>query len=432
MLLLLGGAQAVAGDYKAAEQTYAEALAIDPQNPDVLFSAGTNHLLLGDNQAAADNFATLTALRPAMMKAHYYLGVAYDGLGTKEKAQAAFAEAARLGEQISPPPLDLAFAYEELGRTDDAIAIYLQQLAAQERPELHAFLGALYADKGANELAKQEYRRALEQDPQLSLPHFSLANLAFVESDWQAAAAEYEAYLEAGESASVHNYAAQAYQQLGDWAAALRHLQAAVRLDPTDAGLALRAANVANWLNRLDEAEAAAEQALRLRPADPAIYLTRGQLAYKRCDIAQAAVDLERSVAISPTVAIYTGSLGGYYAALGQNEKVQPLAEQLQARPAADYVAHWLAGSLLTLSDRAAAIAEYQAALGAPGVPPLIAAAIHVAAGHQEVLSGTLDAARAEFEAAVRLAPDYIDAEIWLGDLAWMQGDAAGAPAHGF
>ena len=103
--------------------------------------------------------------------------------------------------------------------------------------------------------------------------------------------------------------------------------------------------------------------------------------------------DLERSAAISPTVAIYTGSLGGYYAAQGQDEKVKPLVEQLQAAPQSDYVAHWLAGSLLTLHDRAAAIAELQAALEAPGVPPLIAAAIHIAVGHQEVLSGTVTAA---------------------------------------
>ncbi len=429
VLLLLGGAQAVAGDYKAAERTYAEALAVDPQNPDVLFSAGTNHLLLEDNQAAADNLTAFVALRPDM-KGQYYLGVAYNALGEKEKAQAAFAEAARLGEQISPAPLDLAFAYVELGRTDDAIAIYLQQLAAQETPEVHAYLGALYAEKGATDLARQEYQRALELDPDQSLAHFSLANLAYAAGDWQTAAAEYEAYLKAGESASIHDYAAQAYQQLGDLPAVLRHLQAASRLAPNDADLALRAANVANWLNRLDEAEAAAEQALRLRPADPAVYLTRGQLAYKRCDIAAAVADLERSAAISPTVAIYTGSLGGYYAAQGQNDKVKPLVDQLQAAPQSDYVAHWLAGSLLTLDDRAAAIAELQAALKEPGVPPLIAAAIHIAIGHQQVLNSDLDAARAEFEGALRLAPDYIDAEIWLGDLAWVVGDTAAAQVH--
>ena len=154
VLLLLGGAQAVAGDYKAAERTYAEALAVDPQNPDVLFSAGANHLLLEDNEAAADDFAALVALRPDMMKAQYYVGVAYDGLGEEEKAQAAFAEAARLGERMSPPPLDLAFAYEELGRTDDAITIYLQQLAAQEMPELHAYLGAALCREGRHRPGK--------------------------------------------------------------------------------------------------------------------------------------------------------------------------------------------------------------------------------------------------------------------------------------
>jgi uncharacterized protein HemY len=203
-----------------------------------------------------------------MMKAQYYLGVTYDALSEKGKAQAVFADAARLGEQISPPPLDLAFAYVELGHTDDAIAIYLQQLAAQETPELHAYLGALYAENGATELARQEYKRAVELNAQHPLAHFSLAKLAFAESDWHTAAAEYEAYLVGDKSASAHDYAAQAYLQLGDLA-------------------------------------------LRLRPVDPAIYLTRGQLVYKRCDIAQAVADLERSAEISPPSRSTPAALGG-------------------------------------------------------------------------------------------------------------------------
>ena len=427
VLLLLGGAQAAAGDLNAAQRTYAQATSIDPQNPDVLFSAGANNLMLDDNQAAAENFAALAARRPDMLKAHYYLGVAYDALGEHEKAQAAYAEAAHLGEQTSPPPVDLAFAYQELGRSDDAIVIYVQALAEHESPDLHAYLGALYADKGATDLARKEYQRAIELDPQQTLARFALANLAFAQGDWQEAAANYEACLVQEESSPVHDYAAQAYLQQGDLPSALRHLQAASLLEPGNADLALRTANVANWLNQLEDAGVAVEQALRLQPADPAVYFTRGQLAYKRCDVAQAVTNLERSVAISPTVPLYVGSLGGYYAAQGQNEQVPQLIAQLQAEPQADYVAHWLAGSLLSLHDDATAISEYRIGLQAPAVPPIIAAALHTAIGRQEVLRGDAASARTEFEEALRQAPDYLDAQIWLGDLAWLDGDATAA-----
>ena len=430
VLLLLGAAQSQAGDLATAQRTYAKALEIDPQNPDVLFSAGANNLMLEDNHDAVENFAALVARRPTMIKAHYYLGVAYDGLGERDKARNAYTEAVRLGEQVSPPTVDLAFAYEQLGRVDEAIAIYIQILSDRDSADLRAYLGALYADKGATDLARQEYQRALELDPQQTLATFALANLAFAGGNWQEAAANYEAYLAHEESSSVHEYAAQAYLALGDLPTALRHLQAASTLDPGNAGLALRTANTANWLNQLDDAGIAVEQALRLQPADPAVYFTRGQLAYKRCDVAQAVTDLERSVAISPTVPLYVGSLGGYYAAQGLNEQVPRLIAQLQAEPQADYVAHWLAGSLLSLHDDAAAVSEYRIGLQAPAVPTIIAAALHTAIGRQEVLRGDAASARTEFEEALRQAPDYLDAQIWLGDLAWLDDDTTTARAH--
>ena len=449
--LLLGGSQVAAGDYAAAGQSYSRALAIDPQNPDVLYAAGANSLLREDYAAAAEQFATLTQRQPQLMAAHYYLGTAYEALGESAQAQAAYTTAATLGEaQSGPPAVYLAYTYEKLGRTDDAIAIYVQLLEEQETPELHAYLGALYAAKGALSLARQEYARALELDPQQTMALLVLASMDYAQGDLPAAIGRYEAYLAQEDSAEVHNYAAQAYWQLGDLPAALRHLQAALRLDARNVALAQRLATIANWLNDLDAAQQALDGALRLQPTEPALHFLAGQVAYKRCDLPRAIAALQHSVELTPTNTLYLGSLGGYLLAQGDVEAMQPYLAQLRSAPPADYAAHWLAAALLlegaqvsaagapTATTAAAtadiateqARAEYSLALAAPDLPAGAAAAMHTALGSLAYWEKDMAAARREFSATLALAPDYVDAEIGLGDLALLAGDPTAAEQH--
>jgi predicted Zn-dependent protease len=223
-------------------------------------------------------------------------------------------------------------------------------------------------------------------------------------------------------------------------------LQAAVRLDSRDAGLAQRLATIANWLNELDAAEGAVAQALRLQASEPSLYFLDGQLAYKRCDLPGAVAALQVSVELTPTNSLYVGSLGGYLLAQGDGGAVDPYLEQLRAAPADDYLSHWLAGALLSESSQAAdageqagagapvraddARAEYAVALAAPGLPGSAAAAMHSALGSLAYLEGDLAAAERELGAALAAAPDYVDAEMALGDLALLAGDAAAAEQH--
>ena len=123
------------------------------------------------------------------------------------------------------------------------------------------------------------------------------------------------------------------------------------------------------------------------------------------------------------------------------------MKKQLTAAPADDYLAHWLAGSLLahpaltaapgvsvTLSATAeltaavgltatgdltrSAAAQYAMALAAPDLPPNAAAALHTARGQLAYLGGDRATAQAEFTAALASAPGYVDALLGLGDVA--------------
>jgi tetratricopeptide (TPR) repeat protein len=434
--LLLGATLTAAGDLSGARQSYERALAIDPQDPDVQFASGANSLMAKEYADAVQRFSRLAAQRPQMMIAHYYLGSAYEGLGEQDKAQAAYAEAVRLGEQASDaapdaaPDIHLAFAYEKTGRIDDAIALYVRLLTLDELPDVHAYLGSLYAEKGALDLARREYERAVALDPGQGLASFALANLAYAEGDFATAAKQYEAYLAIEETASIRQYAGEAYLQLGDLPNAYRHLKAAADADPGNAELAALFVTVANWLNRLDDAETVLDGALRLRPDDPGLYFNRAQLAYKRCRPQAAVADMQRAVSLQPQNSLYIGGLGGYLSAAGEVEQMQVHLEQLMAASPDDYIAHWMAGILLTASDQAAAQAAYRRALSVPDLPPGVAAAVHVGLGHLAFLREDMVEAGEEFAAAVALAPDYIDAEVALGDVALLAGDTSAATEH--
>lgn len=462
--LLLGGAQTAAGDYDGAEASYAQALVVEPNHAAALFAAGANDLLRQEYAAAAAKFGELAGGEAPSAAAAYYWGEALDSLGDGEGAQRAYATVASLAEADPDAAADagvyLAYAYEKLGRTDDAIAVYLRLLAAGETADLHAYLGMLYVEKGAPDLAQQEYERALALNPQHLPALYGQGSLAYARGAWAEAVAPFEAYLATYDSAEVHELAARSYQMLGDLPATLRHLQEAVQLDAGDPGLLQQVAYVANWLNRLDIAQEAAQSALRLRPADPGLYELQGQLAYKACDLAGAVASLGRSVELTPTNSFYAGRLGGYLLAQGDAAAVQPYLEQLRSAPASDYGAHWLAAALLlesaqlveagastaitptaitptaapTGSVPAAAFAqvraEYALALAAPELPAMAAAAMHAALGSLAYLEGNVDAAADEFNTALALSPASADAEIGLGDLSLLTGDPAAAAEH--
>jgi tetratricopeptide (TPR) repeat protein len=139
---------------------------------------------------------------------------------------------------------------------------------------------------------------------------------------------------------------------------------------------------------------------------------------------------MQRAVALQPENSLYVGALGGYLLAGGQVEQMQAQLAQLEAAPATDIVAHWMAGILLMASDQEASQAAYRRALAAPELTPGAAAAIHMGLGQLAVLRGDMAAAGEEFAAALEQAPDYTDAEIALGDIALLAGEPSAAAAH--
>lgn len=201
-------------------------------------SARAGQVLLdhGEWALAARQFELAIGRSPAYADALAYLGYALDQMGYSSDARRHLTEAVTTAPQ-SPLVLTLLGAhYDRAGDTAAARAHYETAYdLAPDSPAICLRIGQTWAAEGryvAAEIWLQEAVSLRPEDPQLweILARFYLDH--GITSDGRAVtAAEQLLSLDAG-SARGHHLRGWAALQIGDYAAAERHLQRAIRLDP--------------------------------------------------------------------------------------------------------------------------------------------------------------------------------------------------------
>jgi tetratricopeptide (TPR) repeat protein len=183
--------------------------------------------------------------------AHYNLGIYHKDRGEDALAAAEFESAARLNPDYLKDPVfvgTLAGLHGKLG--NDVRAFELQEKLAREldpaSPRPLYELGRLYARRGMEARASQAFTAALERDP------------GFL-----------DAYLPLAES----------LRRDRKFPEAVDVLHAASRAAPKDPAFPLRRAGIHRELSMWKEMKDAAEQALLLRPGDPAATALRDEAA---------------------------------------------------------------------------------------------------------------------------------------------------------
>ncbi|MBK8022659.1 MAG: tetratricopeptide repeat protein [Chloroflexi bacterium] len=112
------------GQEALVEEHFAQALALDPNDPYVLFALADSLDAVGDYEAEIEVLQAINLpLSPLTMAPTIRLGAAYLNLGDKVRAARWFDEAAEFGEDQPSILYDVAFAYA--GIDDDAAAGYL-------------------------------------------------------------------------------------------------------------------------------------------------------------------------------------------------------------------------------------------------------------------------------------------------------------------
>ena len=268
--------------YKEARRVFAELLEGKQDNPELLYSVGLLSLQLGDlvegeralKRLLATDFADLDSVR-------YYLGHGAEQGSDAAKAVGYFdAVSTRSGHYVSAQ-VRAANLLRQQGRIDEA-RHHLQQAAVaapKDRIALVVAESQLLLELHKYEDAYRVLESALQEQPEDTTLLYESALLA---------------------------------EKLGRFDVLEGNLNKLIKLKPDDAqAYNALGYSLADRSIRLEEARTLIEKALSLAPQDPFILDSRGWVAFRSGDTAEAADFLRKALAISadPEVAAHLGEV---------------------------------------------------------------------------------------------------------------------------
>ncbi len=237
-----------AGKLGQAEQSYQEAISINPEQADYYSELARIQVFAGKYAEAVTNASNAILLDPNSAIANAVLGWALDFQSQSEPESADILEALQKLEKAVElnPNSALVRAYYAEVLIDENVTAFQQageqaQLAIQLDPNLleaQRAVGYVWERTGNYELAFEAYQNALRINPNLALIHIALGNMYFNNGDSQSAIDSYiRASTLAPEDVIPLRLIAQAYARDGEFGKASQYAQSAVDLKPSDSRL---------------------------------------------------------------------------------------------------------------------------------------------------------------------------------------------------
>jgi len=259
--------------YAQADQAFAAALALQPQDPDLLRAAGET--------AYARKALPDTARRLLQLNA--------------------------LGQATPQDRERLAQVFHMLHQDQQAIDQYLRLRtelpASADRHRVSMALGHLYFDAGQFREAAAAFKDAARLQPDLPT-WLALAQTYELSGELAAAITALQKALPFDRSGEISFKLGVLYHQVGQEQEALRHLSIALQgtLSPGKKTVVYQQQGLLyHQLGRYAEAREALEQAVGLSPQDPALYAALGQTCLQLAAIPEAIAALQRSAALQET-----------------------------------------------------------------------------------------------------------------------------------
>ena len=246
-----------------------------------LYDEGRNLSLRGNNSEAVKRFQSAVAEDSNFALAYSKLGESYAALGRDTEAEEASRKAEELSTNLPPRERYLILAsHARLANENQKAIDYYQQLAkaSPQDTDIQFALGNLYDNIGSYELARQQYGKALELDPQSIDVLLAMGRMLTRTGDPQGGLK----YLNTGYSLAVQGNNADkkaaslqamglAYESLNKLEDALRSLQESLSLRRQVGDLRGAAASlseigvVSSQLGQTKNAEAGFLEALKIR-----------------------------------------------------------------------------------------------------------------------------------------------------------------------
>jgi CHAT domain-containing protein/tetratricopeptide (TPR) repeat protein len=150
------------GQYEVALETFQQAAALEPQNPQVLYALGLAYYRLERYQEVIAPLNQALQIQPSYTLALARRGMAYQELNQKEQARADFERAIQIQPQDYEGWRGRGIAFNELKRYEEAITDYTQAITL--KPDFHYAYnnrGIALLDLGRYEEAIADYTQAI-------------------------------------------------------------------------------------------------------------------------------------------------------------------------------------------------------------------------------------------------------------------------------
>ncbi|NOT26853.1 MAG: tetratricopeptide repeat protein [Acidobacteria bacterium] len=384
MYLLLGG------QYDDAKARVQQALALDPKNIQGLLILGNALAGVGDLGGAIAQIEQAITIDPTKAGSYASLGEFKLGAGDRSMARAAYEKAVTVDPKSVPARVALA-----------------------------TFQWGI----GSPAAAEQSFKAALQIDPQNQLANRALASYYVSTGRPQDAEPLLRIVAEAGgetEKLMLADYYV-AHDRPGD---ARDVLDPMVRNERVSSGAEVRLAQLAYFEKRTTDAHAAVDRVLTREPRNASALMTKARWLNSEGKIAEALRLSTEAAAADPLSAPAQYLLGAMRAASGQySGAAEAFTEALRLNPRAAAAQVQLSRLTLLRGDPAGAVQYAQEALNSAPDSPVA----RMTLAHGLLVQGQTVRAEAEIAALVKEYPDVALVRVLNGTLKGAKKDVAGA-----
>ncbi len=207
--------------------------------------------------------------------------------------------------------------------------------------------------------AKVAAARAMELDDTLSDSHYVVGNIAFYQDwDWELATRELKRALDLNPgNGSAMQVLGDYYELLGEWSEAIELGIRSKQSNPVSAGMRMNLGFTYNYAERYKEALAECLSALELSPASAWAHICLADSKMGLGLLEEAAAAAEEAIRLAPNEDIILGLASFVFGATGRVEKVATIHRLLEQESQTRYVSPYaLAMTALNKGDNEAAI----------------------------------------------------------------------------
>ncbi len=224
----LGNARQGMGDFEGAVESFERALALEPEQPEILNNLASALNELGRWRDAADAASRAVIAMPGLLAAHINLGNALLGIDNVEQAAQSYRIALKLAPDHSDTHFNLGNALLRMGDADGALESFERAVANDpENPAKLYNVGNALLERGRLEDAADHYRRALSTSPGNTDILNNLASAyQFMGFEDKAVSTFRQALDQDPDNAELHFNLALALIQMGDFAEGWREYEA--------------------------------------------------------------------------------------------------------------------------------------------------------------------------------------------------------------